>query len=296
MSTSSEPDLSVAVVTRTKDRPVLLKRAIKSVLGQRHPDWHHVIVNDGGDKDDVDALVASFKKQYDGRVTVLHHEESVGREAASNRGLAKCDKRYVVFLDDDDTWHRDFMKNTLAGLLHSPVKNVRAVACKCMRIEEVIDEKGRIHEQRRLPFNDWLHAVEITRLCTNNTLPNMSLIFERSLIDEIGDFDESFPVLGDWDFNLRVALATEIHVVPEFLAFYHHRPQVSGSYMNSFYTHQHDLFRSCRTRLINKWIRAEYAQGRFSVADTMAFAALNGEGHAFSRRGNRILNALADWV
>jgi len=37
----------VAVVTRTKNRAILLERAIHSVLKQKFHDWTHVIVNDG---------------------------------------------------------------------------------------------------------------------------------------------------------------------------------------------------------------------------------------------------------
>ena len=43
------PSGRVAIITRTKDRPFLLPRAIDSVLKQTQGDWIHVIVNDGGD-------------------------------------------------------------------------------------------------------------------------------------------------------------------------------------------------------------------------------------------------------
>jgi glycosyltransferase involved in cell wall biosynthesis len=50
----------VAVVTRTKDRPVLLERAIQSVHSQTMKDFIHVIYNDGGDASSVDALVEKY--------------------------------------------------------------------------------------------------------------------------------------------------------------------------------------------------------------------------------------------
>ena len=48
----------VAVITRTKDRPILLRRAIESVLRQSFGEWVHVIINDGGNPSTVDFLVA----------------------------------------------------------------------------------------------------------------------------------------------------------------------------------------------------------------------------------------------
>ena len=46
---ASDLDATVGIITRTKDRPVLLKRALESVVNQSYEDWHLVIVNDGGD-------------------------------------------------------------------------------------------------------------------------------------------------------------------------------------------------------------------------------------------------------
>ena len=40
----------VAVITRTKDRPIFLKRALLSVSSQTFSDYIHVVVNDGGTK------------------------------------------------------------------------------------------------------------------------------------------------------------------------------------------------------------------------------------------------------
>lgn len=44
------PVPKVAVITRTKDRGILLERAIKSVHKQTMMDFIHVIINDAGDK------------------------------------------------------------------------------------------------------------------------------------------------------------------------------------------------------------------------------------------------------
>ncbi len=56
----------VTVITRTKDRPLMLRRCMESVLGQSFPDWLHVIVNDGGNPHVVDLLVAEYAARYAG--------------------------------------------------------------------------------------------------------------------------------------------------------------------------------------------------------------------------------------
>src|SRR5579872_6127308 len=95
----------VAVLTRTKNRPLLLRRALDSVLAQTFTEWQHVIVNDGGDRGEVDALVEHVGKRYGDRVKVVHHERSQGMGAAGNAALRASTSEYVVFHDDDDSWH-----------------------------------------------------------------------------------------------------------------------------------------------------------------------------------------------
>jgi len=287
---SSNPHVEVAIITRTKDRPLLLHRAMDSVLKQTFKNWKHIIINDGGAPSTVDSIVARFQTDYAGRLTVHHQPVSRGMEAASNFGLAQSQSRYVVILDDDDSWHPDFLSRCVAVLRSPPLPNVRGVVCHSTRIDERIESDGRIHEIRREPFNTWLEAIEIPRLCASNTFPPVSFVFERSLIDEVGPFDENLPVLGDWDFNLRAALAGEILVIPECLAFYHHRPDDPTIYGNTITMHldKHQLYRAY---IINKWARAEYKDGRFSVAQAMAQAELNRENYKFSLRANRIFDA-----
>lgn len=280
---SSQPSAKIAVITRTKDRPVLLRRAITSVLAQTETNWIHVIVNDGGNADQVEKLAAEFQTEYRGRLSLIHHDKSLGMEAASNVGIQNSASELIAIHDDDDTWDPVFLTTCQNALAASPLPSACAVVTRTVRIEEKIED-GQIREIKREPYNEGMTSVEIPRLCANNIFPPISLLFQRRLIDEVGGFDESLPVLGDWDFNLRMALAGEILVVPEALAFYHHRIDANGTYANTI--DRHAFYRS---RLINKWAREEYAQGRFSIAQAMATAELNREMHTFSRRMN-------DWI
>jgi glycosyltransferase involved in cell wall biosynthesis len=81
------PQPAVAIITRTKNRPILLPRAIESVLSQSFKDWIHVIVNDGGDPAELEAVIEPHLPAYKGRLSIMHHAVSLGMEAASNAGI-----------------------------------------------------------------------------------------------------------------------------------------------------------------------------------------------------------------
>ena len=99
----SMPGLKTLVVTRTKNRPVLLRRAIESVLGQTHADWIHAIVNDGGDPAPVDLLAAEYAARYRGRLKVIHHAKSMVMQNASNAALRATESEFATVHDDDNS-------------------------------------------------------------------------------------------------------------------------------------------------------------------------------------------------
>ena len=106
----------VSVITRTKDRLLLVKRAIRSVLQQTFSDWTHVIVNDGGNARELDLLLKEFEGQYEGRLEVIHNAESQGMQNASNSGIERVDSEFIVIHDDDDSWHPEFLESCVSFL------------------------------------------------------------------------------------------------------------------------------------------------------------------------------------
>lgn len=278
----------VAIITRTKNRTVLLQRAIDSVLGQSLQDWVHVIVNDGGDPTEVDALVRSKTEAYRGRVRLIHNPVSVGMEAASNIGIRAAGSDYIVIHDDDDSWKPAFLARCVAFLDTPPPTvgtPIRGVITHSTRILERMDHNGATQVASD-PFNDWMTGVSLYRLAASNCFPPISFVFSRAALDEIGGFREDLPVLGDWDFHLRFAERFEIGLIPEALANYHHRVELTdGVYGNSViagddkhvrygHLYRNDLLRkdlaTGRTGLgflVNVAGSFEVLHGQFSVLD-----------------------------
>lgn len=259
----------VAVVTRTRDRPLLLRRAMASVLAQTAGSWVHVIVNDGGDPGPVDSLVEEFGAAYAGRVRVLHNPRSTGMEAASNRGVRESESDYVAIHDDDDTWHPEFLE-TMVGVLDAREGSVvRGAVCHSVLVEERI-EGGGVEEVRRRSFNAGLAGISLPRLARDNLFPPISFVFDRAAAAAVGPFDESLPVLGDWEFNLRFCAEYEIEVVRRELAFWHHRlGGVDPSYANSVNSRLAEMQRA-RDAIVNARTRAALRAGASSLGGLVA--------------------------
>ncbi len=256
---------NVAIVTRTKDRPLLLVRCLESVLNQDYSDWIQVVVNDGGNREVVDDVIERYEQRYSGRLTLLSNEVSVGMEAASNIGLRATESRFVVILDDDDTWDPKFLSKMVAALEQPEFPDVKGAACHIEIVYERV-EGSSIIEERRANFNSRIDYAELVNLMAWNRFTPVCFMFERSALDTVGMFDESLPVCVDWEFNIRFLSKFEITVIKEKLAFYHQRRKSRDNYGNSVHA-DWDEHRKYRARLSNKWIREGLSKGTVGLGE-----------------------------
>ncbi|MFC0213244.1 glycosyltransferase family 2 protein [Paenibacillus chartarius] len=253
----------VAVITRTKNRNILLKRALESVTRQTHENWVMVIVNDGGEPNAVNELVNKYNTE--GKIITIHNPESVGMEAASNIGIKKVESDYIVIHDDDDSWHPTFLERTVNHLTNvEKSKNVKGVITHSTRIIERIENDTVIIDFKE-PYNTWINSVTLYRMAAGNVFPPISFVFKREVIDEIGLYREDLPVLGDWDFHLRFIEKYNIDVIHEQLAYYHHRVTLQhGDYSNSVFggNNKHLYY---DTFLRNDYLRKDLEQNKVGL-------------------------------
>lgn len=258
----------VAVITRTRDRTILLKRAIESVHNQTMTDFVHVIINDGGARESVDALVSQYEGLIRGRVKVIHNEVSSGMEAASNKAIKSVDSMYIAIHDDDDTWHPEFLARTLEVLDQGSM----GVVVRTDKItEEIFDSEDRVDTLKIEPWLPDLKVISIYRQCIDNQMTPITFIYRRTIFDEIGYYDESLPVCGDWDFGIRFLQKHDVEFInPGFaLANYHHRKFKPGAVGNTSYA-GNEKHRYYVNKLANKYLRAELAEGRLGVGYIMS--------------------------
>ncbi|HJV64898.1 MAG TPA: glycosyltransferase family A protein [Geomonas sp.] len=217
----------VAVITRTNNRPLLLERAMLSLLRQSFEEWVMVIVNNGGNAAEVDALREKYADRFRGRIIVSHLESPVSLGAACNLGLQACDSEFAALHDDDDSWHPDFLRECI-GLIDEVGEVAGVITHSTIIYEEI--QGDQLRELSRQPFNAHLkNMISYFSLLARNQFPPISFLFSRRVADEIGQFDELLSVLEDWDFNLRFMAKHDIYVVAKPLAFWHQRPAISSS-------------------------------------------------------------------
>ncbi len=223
----------VAIITRTKNRPLLLKRAAESVARQTYDGYVWVVVNDGGDEADVREVIE--ESAVDRRKIILvSNAKSLGMEAASNVGIRNSDSDFILIHDDDDSLHENFLQETVSFLTGPGGKRYGGVITHSVYVSEEI-RGNQIIEHARVPYRDWVRNVQLAEMVCENFFPPISFIYRRSLWEAVGGYNESLPVLGDWYFNLEFLLHSDIAVIQKPLAYYHHRDRGEAT-RSSLYT------------------------------------------------------------
>lgn len=252
----------VAVITRTKNRIVLLERALKSVHQQTFTDFVHVIVNDGGSQKEVNQLLEHYEPIFKDRVRVIHNKTSIGMEAASNKGVRSLDSTYIVIHDDDDAWHPDFLKRMVEVL---EAERADGAIAPTDQVIETMRKDAVIETGRARWYPNTLDYSLYNLARTNFAVP-ISFMFSRRAYDKIGGFDETLPVLGDWDFTLRFMRFFDIEKVESdySLAFYHIRPDVKGANGNSV-TAGKETHNKYRLKVANRMLRQDLSSNSTGI-------------------------------
>lgn len=241
----------VAIVMRTYERPVLLARAIASVQNQSFSDWELVIVNNGGDPVGVESVVSVARNTTGtSKITVLHLPERMGMEEASNQGLRATSSQYFAIHDDDDSWRPTYLETAVQAF--AAHQSASAVLTGVTRVYETF-KGGKVWPEKHenFPLDD--ARLTYDRLIGGNTFPPIAALFRRSVLDAVGYFDASLPVLGDWEFNLRAIRDGGFVFVPERLANYHTRTPESDRAAGNSITVGEDLHLRVKKELQERW-------------------------------------------
>jgi glycosyltransferase involved in cell wall biosynthesis len=192
----------VTIVITTYRRHDELDQAIQSVVEQTHQNIEIIIVDDNADP----SWTASIEKAYGNGDCIrwVHNDRNLGASASRNLGIQVSSGDYIAFLDDDDTWARDKLEKQLMIFDSNP--DVGFVGCGYYDIG-ILDG--------RLPVAQG--DVSRILLKTFGHIETSTVLFRRSLVNQIGLTDISLPSEQNHDFFYRMSKITKFDFVPEIL-------------------------------------------------------------------------------
>lgn len=204
----------VSVIVRTCGRPAVLRETLISLRRQTYKNFEIVIVEDGA------PLAERMIREEFGDLDIAYQAtgEKAGRSRAGNLALSLATGQYFNFLDDDDVFYADHLEVLVGELMRHPEYRAAysfafetpiIVHSKDPYVYELV-EHNRIFKQ---PFNRMV-------LLHHNYFPIQCVMFDRSVYEAKGGFDEALDMLEDWDLWVRYATWTPFLYVPKTTSLY----------------------------------------------------------------------------
>ena len=141
-------DLVSVIIPYYKKRN-FVKETILSVINQSYDDLEILIIYDDTNLNDLEFIQEISK--LDNRIKIINNHKRLGAGISRNKGIEQSNGKYIAFLDADDTWVSDklkdqisFMKKNAYQISHTSyfvidekkkllVKEKREIYCRLMK-------------------------------------------------------------------------------------------------------------------------------------------------------------------
>lgn len=196
----------VSVVITTYNRPSYLRQAVASVRDQTYAPLELVVVDDCSEMPARQVLDEMDLERFR-TVTCLRHEENRGANAARNTGIRESSGEFIAFLDDDDRWRPEKIRQQVTAF---------------------DDDIGVVYtdlELRRETDSEVKQRPEITgdmtkALLCRNVVGTLSAVMVRTEVARAVPLDEEFPCWADLEWYVRLSRETQFKLLPEPLVVY----------------------------------------------------------------------------
>ena len=192
--------------------------AIDSVLQQTYKDFEFLIINDGS-KDNTQGIIDRYKKK-DNRIRIFINNENIGISKSLNYGLKQAKGQLIARIDSDDIWHKEKLSKQLLCMDNDPTLYLLGTA------KTLINESGDIIPSVEKQFFSYREIK--SNILKNNLFCHSSVIFKKSLLKEIGYYNENFLNTEDYEYWIRILTGRKGEILNESLVFYRiHKNMIS---------------------------------------------------------------------
>ncbi len=184
----------VSVIVPCYNGAAFLEEALRSALAQSYREVEVVVVDDGS-TDNSAEIARRFPVRY-------IRQQNRGLSEARNTGIRESKGSYLVFLDADDRLKPEAIETGLRVLARRP-------DCAMAVGDHVfIAANGSYlaHSTKEGPLHSHYEAL----LKSNFIEMISSVLFRRSIFDEVGGFNATLRVAEDYELYLRIARAQPI--------------------------------------------------------------------------------------
>lgn len=209
--------IKVTIIIPNYNGALLLERCLDSVLGQLGDLTLEVIVVDDGSTDNSLDLLENYRNQI-----IIIEQKNSGPAVARNNGMINAGGEYLAFLDADDYWEPDFLRETVSFLRYNSELIAVSVSqlhriptkvdCVVPRLIEGVDSISRGGIVLSNFYEFW---AEYNHVCTGSVLMRTAIVKKTGgqrpelRITEDLEFWAYLATFGKWGFIPKVLFVSD---------------------------------------------------------------------------------------
>jgi glycosyltransferase involved in cell wall biosynthesis len=215
----------ISIIIPTFNRAFSLNNAIESVQAQTCENWELILIDDGS----VDETPELVKKYLSDDRIKYFYQENMGVSVARNSGAKLASGDYLIFLDSDDIFFPDLIKNIYEAEFYK-------YDLICWQVLKNIDGKEKIWKPKQL--DGMYNNIKATFLAG-------SICFKKSIFLQAGGYDPKMSFGENYEFGMRLCEQANLKInnINKPLLYYEIQTQnrSSNSIKNrlSSYIHQY---------------------------------------------------------
>lgn len=154
---SKSTDILVSVIIPCYNCKEFIDETIESLENQTYKNFEVICVNDGSTDDTLEYLYS--RKEKSCLNIIIVNQENGGVSKARNKGIESARGEYILFLDADDIYHRQYIEKMIA-----PAKEKDIVYCRLSRnLDDVknyaVENNDYINETQLEVMNKLLYQM-----------------------------------------------------------------------------------------------------------------------------------------
>ncbi|MEC7286758.1 MAG: glycosyltransferase family 2 protein [Bacteroidota bacterium] len=174
-----------------------INETILSVLNQTYDNYEIIIINDAS----TDNSLKIIEEVISDKAVIINNKNNLGLSASRNIGFEASSYKYIAFLDGDDVWDKNFLKEINELIINFPKESIFGTYYKENYDGKILYPKINIKEKLlgtkfvvKNFFEANLRRLIITQSC---------LVFKKNIFDTVGLYNPEITFAEDIDFYIR---------------------------------------------------------------------------------------------
>jgi glycosyltransferase involved in cell wall biosynthesis len=190
----------ISVVTPVHNKEAYINKTLDSILSQTYTDFELILVDDGST--DNSGLICDQYALKDLRIKVVH-QQNAGVSAARNTGIRAAQYSLIAFIDADDYWDVNFLKEMTKLINIFPDNDIYSA-----KFARVSNSSVLVGENYFPCKEKYLEFDLIDKCCYKARFPihTSSVILKKMAIEKAGYYDVTINNFEDYDLFLRIAI------------------------------------------------------------------------------------------